>query len=237
MSTHYNPLIVRDGLILCLDAANRLSYPGTGTIWKDLSRDDYNGTLVNGPVFDPENGGSIVFDGINDSVSIPLSSYPSSFTDNYTMSIWVYIPSGATWYNAGSGTGIFTRGSFTGSFGLLRMSTNNRIRGFVRLDSSIANVQGPTCDITRDAWYNVTTTWSGTRVEIFLNGDYQGGLNVSPDRNFGSGNFSIGGGGAYGGTNGGFGEGKYNNVLFYNRILSLVEIKQNFNAARRRFGV
>jgi hypothetical protein len=31
------PKIVTDGLVLCLDAANSKSYPGTGTAWNDLS--------------------------------------------------------------------------------------------------------------------------------------------------------------------------------------------------------
>ena len=50
---------------LTLDAGNPLSYPGTGTIWTDLSGNNNNGTLINGLTFDSGNGGSIVFDGIN----------------------------------------------------------------------------------------------------------------------------------------------------------------------------
>ena len=37
MSIAYNTSIVRDGLVLQLDAANVKSYPGTGTTWYDLS--------------------------------------------------------------------------------------------------------------------------------------------------------------------------------------------------------
>jgi hypothetical protein len=37
--------IVRDGLVLYLDAANPKSYPGTGNIWKDLSGNGFNFTL------------------------------------------------------------------------------------------------------------------------------------------------------------------------------------------------
>jgi hypothetical protein len=209
----------------------------TGGGWADVSGNGNNGELVNGPTYNSSNLGSLVFDGVNDYVSIPLSSYPSSYTDNYTMSIWVYIPTGVTWYNAGSGTGIFARGNFGGSFGLLRTSTDNQIRGFVRLNSGIANVQGPTYNITRDTWYNIVTTWSGTRVEIFGNGTYQGGTDISPNTNFGGGNFLIGGGGAYGGTSGGFGAGRYTNAIFYTRVLTPQEILQNFNATRSRFGV
>lgn len=71
--------IVRDGLVLDLDAANRYSYPGIGTTWTDLSEYGNNGTLINGPTFDSANGGSIVFDGIDDYASV---SGPNFFTIN-----------------------------------------------------------------------------------------------------------------------------------------------------------
>lgn len=62
------PNVVMDGLVLYLDAGNRISYPGTGTVWSDISRGGNNGTLTNGPTFNVNNGGSIVFDGSNDYV-------------------------------------------------------------------------------------------------------------------------------------------------------------------------
>jgi len=65
--------IVRDGLVLWLDANDKTSYPGTGTVWRDLSLSGNIGTLTNGPTFDSANGGSIVFDGSNDYVRIPNS--------------------------------------------------------------------------------------------------------------------------------------------------------------------
>ena len=37
MARVHSPRIVTDGLVLCLDAANTKSYPGSGTTWKDLS--------------------------------------------------------------------------------------------------------------------------------------------------------------------------------------------------------
>ena len=45
--------IVTDGLVLCLDAANKDSYPGSGTTWYDLSGNGYNSTAAGtvGPTF------------------------------------------------------------------------------------------------------------------------------------------------------------------------------------------
>ena len=68
MSTRYNPSIVRDSLLLYLDAANTKSYPGSGTTWYDLSGNNKNPTLTNGPTFNSDNLGSIVLDGTNDMV-------------------------------------------------------------------------------------------------------------------------------------------------------------------------
>ena len=63
------PKIVTDGLVLCLDAANKKSYPGSGTTWTDLSGQGNNGTLANmSTTLDSGNGGSLVFDGVNDFV-------------------------------------------------------------------------------------------------------------------------------------------------------------------------
>ena len=50
MATEYNPRIVTDNLVLCLDAANTKSYPGTGTTWTNMMGVN-NGTLTNGVSF------------------------------------------------------------------------------------------------------------------------------------------------------------------------------------------
>jgi len=46
MSCAGGPDLVQDGLVLCLDAGNRKSYSGSGTVWKDLASSN-NGTLTN----------------------------------------------------------------------------------------------------------------------------------------------------------------------------------------------
>ena len=66
MAFIHSPKLVTNGLVLCLDAANKLSYPGSGTTWYDLSGNANNGTLTNGPTFNSANSGSIVFDYIDD---------------------------------------------------------------------------------------------------------------------------------------------------------------------------
>ena len=60
-----------NGLVLCLDAGNRKSYPGSGTTWTDLSGRGNNGTLTNGPTY---SNGAIVFDGVDDYVGFTTVS-------------------------------------------------------------------------------------------------------------------------------------------------------------------
>ena len=62
--------IVSDGLVLNLDAGWYPSYSGSGTTWKDIKGTN-NGTLTNGPTFNSANGGSIVFDGVDDYIFVP----------------------------------------------------------------------------------------------------------------------------------------------------------------------
>ena len=90
MGTAYNPTIVTDGLVLCLDAANSRSYPKSGTAWSDLAGSN-NGTLTNGPTFSSANGGSIVFDGSNDRVDTGVN--PATLVGDgnpATISAWFY---------------------------------------------------------------------------------------------------------------------------------------------------
>jgi hypothetical protein len=44
-SVAYGPKQVSDGLVLYVDAANPLSYPGSGDIWYDLTKNNYSGSL------------------------------------------------------------------------------------------------------------------------------------------------------------------------------------------------
>ena len=67
--------MIQDGLVLALDAADRNSYPGSGTAWTDMSGNNNNGTLVNGPTFSTSNNGALVLDGTNDSLSYPTITF------------------------------------------------------------------------------------------------------------------------------------------------------------------
>jgi hypothetical protein len=83
---YYSPRIVTSGLVLALDAAERLSYPRTGTTWRDLSGNSNNFSLINGPTFSNTNLGNIVFDGADDYLLI--SSLVWDYNVNFTIQFW-----------------------------------------------------------------------------------------------------------------------------------------------------
>ena len=82
------PRIITDGLVLYVDAANTKSYPGSGTVWTDLSPTQITGSLTNGPTFNSANGGSIFFDGTDDIVDLGTNN-TLNFTDSFSVSFWM----------------------------------------------------------------------------------------------------------------------------------------------------
>jgi hypothetical protein len=85
MAKHHNPRIVTDGLVLCLDAANKRSYPGSGAVWTDLSK-NLNLNIINS-VFDNGNN-SFFFDNPTNQISISAQQYAQSAHDtNYSLNL------------------------------------------------------------------------------------------------------------------------------------------------------
>ena len=88
MGIGYNTSIVRDGLVLYLDAANRKSYTGSGVNINNLSAPTNNGTLINGVAFSTENGGCFVFDTTNDFISV-AGTEALNLINNVTLEAWI----------------------------------------------------------------------------------------------------------------------------------------------------
>ena len=90
MSVIHHPNVVTDGLVAYFDAANRASYPGTGTTWTELVAGN-NGTLYNfeAGFFDSAHGGSLDFDGTDSYVRTPAPS-PDG-TGSFAIEFWAKI--------------------------------------------------------------------------------------------------------------------------------------------------
>ena len=224
MATNGGPNIIEDGLVFAVDAANKKSYPGSGTTWTDLAGSN-NGTLTNGPTFDSGNGGSIVFDGTDDVVESSIN--PSVFStgyDAFTVNYWVNYTDYAD-YNSTS---------FDLRFGNT-VQWNDYIHSGNRLYSYPGGaVQISNTSFSLGVWYNIcfaVTQGSGNTYKTYINGqlDKSGGWNKSlgtPSK------YRIGGNNASRRFN-----GKIPFIGYYNRTLSSTEITQNYNALKSRFGL
>jgi hypothetical protein len=91
------PKIVRSGLVLALDAADKSSSIDivNQALWRDLSGNNYHVQLINGPAFNTANGGNILFDGTNDyaeGYDTQANFNTLEFKDTtFTVSVWFKI--------------------------------------------------------------------------------------------------------------------------------------------------
>jgi hypothetical protein len=222
MGIFYNPKIVTDDLVLCLDAANKRSYPGTGTTWTDLAGSN-DGTLINGPTFDATNGGSIVLDGTNDFVSIPLASLPTpNNSSNFTYEAVVKFDS-LGWRT------IFSQENGTGSGRIILgvHGTNSKLVTF--FTSSLLQ---PSFDaLSTNTIYHVALGVSGSNIYIGLNGVWDL-ISGSAFSSSGNGVINIG---KEPNNGGGHVDGNVLAVRMHSRFLQDSELFENYRAIKGRY--
>lgn len=215
--------IVTSGLTLYLDAGNYESYSG-GTTWYDLSGNNYDGTLTNGPVY---NDGSIVFDGVDDIVYGPSSVLWFTNT-SFSIDAWVKPettpPSQQVWFAAVGPNGGTQRNLH------LRIYSNGSIRfGFYSNDlNSATNI------VNFGQWNHIICTYdySADTSKIYYNGSEVASSSVGPFIDINA-NVFIGN---WGGISQPF-KGDISLTKVYDRALSASEITQNYNATKHRFGL
>jgi len=231
MSYKYGPSIVTDGLVFYVDAGNNKSYNGVsgGTTWTDLAGNN-NGTLTNmetdpansGYAYDSGNGGSIVFDGVDDRVDLYSLDSTNSFTINFffkttTQGVKVitgmYNGSGADWW-----IGLDSAETLKFSFG---SPAKQEISSIMTVDDGI--IRSTTCIYDKD----------NNSSHIYINGNLQDtatGLSSSITQP--GGNLTIG---CFGSSNSHRWPGNIYSYKIYNRALSATEVLQNYNALKNRF--
>lgn len=219
------PAIIDSGLVLHLDAANPRSYPGTGTAWSDLSGNQNNAELVNGPTYSSDNKGSIVLDGVNDYITLP-SSNQWAFGAYATFESWMY----------------FDRESF-GTNHRIWCVTNNAaaIDIFLAVSTGLVGVSSSPYAYTstsfpKYAWTQLTVVFNSNNIFVYFNGVSQqltGGSTTNPVKTNNTSMFlgQFKGGGNY------YFKGETPLYRMYNRALTAAEIKQNFEATRSRYNV
>jgi hypothetical protein len=222
------PNIVTDGLVLYLDAANTKSYPFpyTGSSWFDLTGNLRNATLINGPTYSSTNSGSIVFDGVDDFGRLPADNglQPSA---ELTLEVWF----------KSSGSNSRIQGLLYLNYGTgLRLQPNGAIHTRIYSAGSL-QVFTTTSTYFNNLWNQVILTINSNTAILYVNSIIIEQYSIVYD---GSGPYDTFIGGVGTDINDGVDRGFYGNLSIarvYNRVLSLSEIQQNYNALKGRYGL
>lgn len=219
--------IVTDGLVLSLDAADRNSYVSGSTTWNDLSGNYRNGTLTNGPIFSETNGGNIVFDGINDLVTVTNNFI--SADSSITVSTWTKITTGLALVDT-----INDSVSWDG-FGLWSHGANNKFIWYLlkQYSPNIGVSLSSNGSWVAGAWINAVGTYNGSIAAIYLNGALDNSSSYSGGYDVGQANIGI----AARPSSLAASNCSIANVSIYNRALSATEIFQNYKTQKARFGL
>jgi hypothetical protein len=244
----YNILpAVSDSLVLNLDAGNRASYAGTGTTWYDLSGNNLNGTLINGPTYSGTGSSTIITtDGTDDYIEVLDNSLLDFGANNFTVEFWFKKLSTTTGYdniwgvnkwNVGGG------GAGTNEWALIIGQGDSGIGDSV----AFAVESGSTSYMS--TWFNLTNaltqyhqlvaTRNGNKLELYLDGSQlysntPAGFTTSVSVNNISGrNLRI----ANAALNNYYTNVSSAVVRIYSKALSSTEVLQNFNFYRSRYGI
>lgn len=219
------PPIITSGLMMYVDGSVQSSLQDPN--WLDLSGRNNNGLLINGPTFEPDDGGVIRMDGVNDKVHF-TDTTDFNFTDEFTYQIafnsTLFSSYRCLMVHRGSREriGIWTNGSV-----LYREVSNNG-----RVKNSAGNTS---LSVSLNTWYIITLVLNTNKVlKIFRNLTSQT-LSTNMD-----GVFSDQTGPLELGSHGGFPQnfrGDMSFAMVYNRGLSQLEIEHNYNILKTRLGI
>jgi hypothetical protein len=222
LQNYYQGNVVTSGITFALDAGNLVSYGGTGTSWKDLKGTVSAATLINGVSYSTLNNGALVFDGTDDYATAPSSS-DWAFGANGTVSMWAYF------------TGNLTANHRFWCTNNLETYLDTYLDGATGLVGFHGSSTLTTTLFPRDQWVNLTVTYIGGVIAVYYNGvpqPLQGkttGYNISNTGTLFIGQYAGGGGYTW--------RGRMSTMFTYNIGLSAMEVQQNFNAHRGRYGV
>jgi len=218
MAVKAGPRVVKEGLILHVDAAVSRSYSGTGLTVNGLVG-GIGGTLVNGVGFGTTDNGYFIFDGSNDYINFGNSSTLQQSTGS--LSAWTKASSPGSGYR-----GIIAK---QGAYGLFYTDSV-----LVAYDWAADTPRSTGINIADNTWKNVVLTYqsgvsNGTR--IYINGVSVLTTTITILNQ--TGNLF---GGAEANANQ-FASCQVSSFKMHNRVLTASEVLQNYNATKRRYGL
>lgn len=235
MAEIHGPKIVRENLVLALDAADKTSYPGSGTTWYDISGRGNNSTLTNGPTFSSANNGVIVLDGSNDAILAPSCNTLGTLPEQ-AFEIWVK--------SSGLGAGETIGGLICPDYGQVSYinGSGNVVYSIYNTDVSpysyLINATTSGVNVFDNNWHHIICTRGSAQYNVYIDG-------ISRASGNGGGTWS--GATIWSAMNTQIGNNPndvyynlYGNIALakiYKKYLSAQEVKQNYNATKTRFGL
>ena len=219
-------LYVSEDLQFYVDAGLPESYSGTGTTWYDISGNSRNLTM-DSLSYSSNNGGYIIFDGSHTADSV--ATYSINFSNGFTVESVAKFsgsqyeglfafnsPSDADWINIQAQSGTNIRWEIEG--GETSFTSSN--------------------SLTSSTWYHFTCVYEGDSnntsgtARIYINGVENGTASLSANRTgqIQTSNFKLG-------EHDGYLTGNIALSRMYNKVLTPMEVLQNFNATRSRYGL
>lgn len=240
MGLFHSPRLILDGMSMCLDVANTKSYPGTGTVWRDL---------VNGLVFNSVGTTPTPLTSVNGVPSFAFNGLGYwecgtnfslvNFGGDCTLIMWIYfetMPTRRTIFEKAGNTYPSYQQEIA-----LTMEVAGTPNYFSRYVATAPGYDtGSGWPLTANAWNMMAIKMSdGTSAAArtgfrSINGSAWAASYTSSTSTavVPSGAIRVGGG--YAGT---MEVCKIGSVITYNKMLSDEEIAQNYQALRGRYGV
>lgn len=228
------PDLIKDSLILHLDAGSYKSYPQSGNIWYDLSGNNhhaYGDPAAEGagfsdtqfPVWQADNNGRFRFGGADGLTILTDMGQPANLTAEW----WMYKDDVGTDY-------VFDGRNDGGTYWLWNYTSRN---------VNIGNVFYANDPVTYDAtsnwwfkWNHTVITRSASTAELWINGEKIDDSRMLSSTVFDSGlgqYFRIGN--RY--TSSSRWIGWFSSIKFHSRVLTDTEILKNYNNTKHRFGL
>ena len=228
--------IIKDGLVFNMDAANRASYPRTGTTATDTV-ESVSGTLQGGTTFSTDGIGSFYYGGGDEYISLTTSLLTHvSNVETFTIGQWAKPAASNDFMSLGHVD--------THPYARMNFGTWNN-------GNIIYNI-GTTGNSSGCAIYKAYTNWNNwsywcctydknqgsfaDRLKGYIDGVDPGGWTETGNSGYNTGtvtNFDLG----YVGQYGAYCYGYQGPVHIYNRALSAEEVLSNYNGMKARFGL
>jgi hypothetical protein len=256
MSFHFSPKIVNRGLIFHVDAANTKSFvsgtTGLRSITGNQAYDPVNLELINGVAYETQNLGSFSFDGSDDLIQkVPVSTgsaYQQIFPTIYSFNVWFKPLANVDSTTTGQAIIQFRR-SFSDSenqadsswflnIGIGTIVVANEYITLASLSSTYRTCVNDGGSISNSQWNQLALNWNGSSYDVYLNGANKttvtGGAGHVPlltNPNCVYIGARVGDGTV---TNNRY-YGNISMVSAYDRSLTASEIKQNYEAMKKRY--